>query len=103
MNQESPSRLEPNNQILAAPVDGDDPLPLELSSHLIGIERTREPGIRDLDPLEPPPLEDGHEPAPDAFDLGQLGHADTLAARGPDHCAGPITALSRSVDDLEQH
>ena len=82
MNQESPSRLEPNNQILAAPVDGDDPLALELSSHLCGIERTREPRIRNFDTLEPPPLEGGNQSAPDALDLGQLGHADTLAASG---------------------
>ena len=79
MNQESPSRLEANNQILAAPVNRDDPLALELSSDLAGIERTREPRIRDLDALEPPPLEDGDESAPDALDLGQLGHRDTLA------------------------
>ena len=79
MNQESPSRLEPNNQILAAPVDGDDTLALELSSDDVGIERTCQPRVRDLDPLEPPPLEDGRETAPDALDLGQLRHANTLA------------------------
>ena len=82
MNQKSPSRLEPNNEILAAPVDGDDPLPFELPSDLRGIERTREPRVHDLDPLEPPPLEGGNQSAPDALDLGQLGHADTLAASG---------------------
>jgi hypothetical protein len=70
VNQQRPTRLEPDNQILAAPVDGNDPLSLELSGHLTGIERTREPRIRDLDPLEPSPLEDGHESAPDALDLG---------------------------------
>jgi hypothetical protein len=80
VNQESPSRLEPNNQVLATPVDGYDSLALELSSDLAGIERTREPRIRDLDALEPPPLEGGDEPASDALDLGQLGHEDTLAA-----------------------
>ena len=80
MNQESPSRLEPNNQILAAPVDGDDSLALELSSDEAGIERTCQPRVHDLDPLEPPPLEDGRETAPDALDLGQLRHANTLAA-----------------------
>ena len=79
MNQESPSRLEANNQILPAPVDGDDLLALELSSDLAGIERTREPRIRNLDALETPPLEGGDESASDAFDLRQLGHADTLA------------------------
>ena len=82
MNQESPSRLEANNQVLPAAVDADDPLALELSSDLAGIERTREPRVRDLDVLEPPPFEGGDESASDAFDLGQLGHADTLAASG---------------------
>ena len=84
MNEESPSRLEANHQILAAPVDGYDSLALELPSDLAGIERTRESSIRDLDALESPPLEDGDESAPDAFNLGQLGHEDTLAtARRP--------------------
>ena len=81
VNQQSPPRLEPNNQILAAPIDGSDPLTLELSRDLIGIERTRQPRVRDLDPLERSPLEDGREPPPDALDLGQLGHGNTLASR----------------------
>ena len=70
MNQQRSSRLEPNNQILATPIDGTDALTLELSGDLLGIERPRQPRVQDLDPLEPSPLEDRREPPPDALDLG---------------------------------
>src|SRR4051794_19792224 len=79
VNQQSPSRLEPNNQILAAPVDGRDALTLERSSHPVGIERTRQPRVGDRDPLEATPLEHGHKTPPDTLDLWQLRHLDTLA------------------------
>ena len=63
VNQESPSRLEPNNQILAAPVEGCDALALELSRDLVGSDRPRQPRVGDLDALERPPLEDRRERA----------------------------------------
>ena len=74
VNQESPSRLEPNNQILATPIQGRDALALERSRHLVGRDRPRQPRVDDLDPPERSPLEDGHKAPPDALDLGQLGH-----------------------------
>jgi hypothetical protein len=70
VNQQRSSRLEPNNQILAAPIDGRNQLALELSSNQIEIDRPREPRVRDLDPLESPPLEDRCNPPADALDLG---------------------------------
>ena len=78
VDQESPTRLEPNNQILAAPVDGRDLLALELSRDDVRLERPRQPRVDDRDPLERPPLEDGHEAPPDALDLGKLGHMSTV-------------------------
>ena len=57
MNQERPSRLEPNNQILATAIDGGDPLALELPRDLDGVERPRQARVGDLDPLEAAPLE----------------------------------------------
>ena len=59
MNQESPSRFEPNNQILAAPIDGRDALALELSRDLVGIRGARQPRIRDPDMLEDRPSRTG--------------------------------------------
>ena len=70
VNKQSPSRFEPKNQILAAPIDGRDSLTLELSRDLVGVSRTRQTGVRDSDTLERPPLEDRGKPAPDALDLG---------------------------------
>jgi hypothetical protein len=70
VNKESPSRFEPKNQILSAPIDGRNSLTLELSRDLLGVNWTRQTGVRDPDMLERPPLEDRGKPAPDALDLG---------------------------------
>ena len=53
VNQENQTALEPNNQILTAPINGRDALARELRSHLCGIDGTRQPGIEDLDIIEP--------------------------------------------------
>src|SRR4051812_9844295 len=78
VDQQSPSRFEPNNQILAAPVHELDPLALELPCDPQGIERPRQPRIDDLDALEAAPGEHGREPAAHGLHLGQLGHASTV-------------------------
>jgi hypothetical protein len=52
VNQENPTTLEPNNQILAAPLEGCDGLPCQLGCGLHGVVGTREARIRDLDVLE---------------------------------------------------
>jgi hypothetical protein len=88
VNQQSPPRFEPNNQILAAPIDCSDLLTLELSRDQIGIVRARQPRVRDLDLLERPPFEDRRKPPPDALDLGKLGHGNTLATALPVATAG---------------
>src|SRR5215210_7217686 len=74
VNQESPSRLEPNNQILAATIDCADALPFELRCHGHRLERTDEAWIVDLDPVEPPADKVRLEHETDRLDLGQLGH-----------------------------
>ena len=81
VNQERPSRLEPNNQILATAIDGGDPLAFELPRDLDRVERARQARVGDLDVGEHASFEHGREPAADGLDLGQLGHAATVPAR----------------------
>jgi hypothetical protein len=57
VDQESPTRLEPNNQILAATIEHGDALSLEAPRHVYGIVGPRQPRVRDLDVLEATPLE----------------------------------------------
>ena len=83
MNQERPSRLEPNNQILATAIDERDPFALELPRDLDRVERARQARVGDLDVDEAAPLEHGREPAANGLDLGQLGHPATVHARRP--------------------
>jgi hypothetical protein len=52
VNHESPARLEPNNQILAAPADGGDTLTLKLGRDLARVVGPGQAGVEDLDPLE---------------------------------------------------
>ena len=59
VDQERAPRLEPNNQVLAAPVDRDDPLALELARDLDRVERARQARVDDLDPLERRPSSTG--------------------------------------------
>ena len=48
VNQERPTRFEPHNQILAAAIDGRDPLAFELARDLDRIERARQARVGDL-------------------------------------------------------
>src|SRR5439155_8230159 len=80
VHQESPTRFEPDNQILAATIDQRDPLAFELPRHLERVEWARQPWIGNLDPREGASLQPRREPAADGLDLGQLGHVPTVAA-----------------------
>jgi hypothetical protein len=81
VNQESPTRLEPNNQILAAAIDGRDALALQLGCDLNTVERARQPRIGDLDGLEGAANEHRLEPATDGLDFWKLRHR-TSVVRG---------------------
>jgi hypothetical protein len=80
VNQENATATKPKNQILAASLDGVDDLALELEGDLIGIERPRDSGIRDLHALEPPPDERRLQGRANCLDLGELRHAASVAA-----------------------
>src|SRR5262249_38453297 len=79
VDQENPTALESNDQILAATLDRLDALAGQLGRHLGRIERTRQARIVDLDVLESAPDEHGLEPAPNRLDLGQLRHTASVA------------------------
>jgi hypothetical protein len=75
VNQESATGFESNNYILAAAIESNDALRLELGRHLGGVEWAGQPRIEYLDTLEAAADKHGLEPAADGLDLGQFGHA----------------------------
>jgi hypothetical protein len=74
VNQESPTSLEPDNQILAAAIDGFDALALQFGCDLDPVERARQPRIVDLDTLKGAAHEHRLEPATDGLDFWKLRH-----------------------------
>ena len=82
VDQEHATSLEPDNQILAPPIDGCDALALQLGGDLERLDRPRDPRIADLDPVEAPADEHRLELSPNRLDLGELRHARSLARRG---------------------
>ena len=78
VNQESATSLEPDNEILAAAIDRHDPLALQLSRDLDGVERARQARVGDVDALEAPPDQAGLESATDGLDLRELGHRPSV-------------------------
>lgn len=69
VNQQSASRIEPNNYILATTIDGDDSFSLEFGGDFEGVDGARQPRVEDLDAFEAAADEHGLQPAPDRFDL----------------------------------
>lgn len=74
VNQENQTALEPNNQILAAAIDGRDALALQLGRDLNPVEWARQPRIEDLDVLKGAAQEHRLEPATDGLDFWKLRH-----------------------------
>jgi hypothetical protein len=74
VNQQDETTLEPDNYILATPIDGLDALAFESCGHLPRIERARESLVEDLDRSERTAGEDRRQLGSDGLDLGQLGH-----------------------------
>jgi len=74
VNQESPTSLEPDNQILAAAIDGCDAFALQLGCDLDPVERAGQARIEDLDTLERAAHEHRLEPATDGLDFWKLRH-----------------------------
>jgi hypothetical protein len=70
VNQKSPPRLEPNNQILASAFERRHSFAFELGSYRARLERPHESRITDLDAVEPPADEVRLELDTDRLDLG---------------------------------
>jgi hypothetical protein len=81
VDQEYTATSEPNNQILAAPLDGVDDLALQLRGDFLRLEWARHARIEDLDSLEASSDEHRLEVSAHRLDLGELGHAASVAAR----------------------
>lgn len=69
VNQERATALEPNNQILAAPIDCDHALPFESTGDGRRIERPRQAWVADLHALQSAPAEKRLELRADALDF----------------------------------
>jgi hypothetical protein len=67
--QENPTALEPKNQILATAIQRRHAFTFELGGHLEAIAGGDQPGIPDLDALEPSARDGGLEPAANRLDL----------------------------------
>src|SRR6266536_3064482 len=96
VDQENTPALEPNNQLLAAPLKRRDALAGELGRHLGRVLRSCQPRVRDLDVREPPPDENRLETSPDRLDLGQLRHPSTLAMAC--YAAGADESTSSTIE-----
>jgi hypothetical protein len=74
VDQQNTTALEPNNQILAAPIDRRDTLTLELGRHLGGVVGADEPRVVDEHALEAATDEHRSELRADALDFRELRH-----------------------------
>jgi hypothetical protein len=70
VNQETPTALEPKNQILAASLQRSHALAHELGRDHDRILGPRQPRVADLDPLQASPDDGRREPQANGLDLG---------------------------------
>ena len=75
VNEENPTALESNNQILAPALERGDPLAGELGGDGGGVERPRQPLVEDLGLLDRAADELSLQSGPDRLDFGELRHA----------------------------
>jgi hypothetical protein len=74
VNQKSPSRFEPNNQILASTLERCDSLAFQFGRDCGRLERPHEPRIANVYAVEAPADELRLQLNADRFDLWELGH-----------------------------
>ena len=83
VHEQPEAALEPQEQVLPAPLDRDDAVALELLGDLEQVVRPREPRVEDLDALERAPLEPWRE-------LGAM-----LSSRPPGQLAAQLWTATR--------
>lgn len=83
VDQEYTAASKSKNQILAASLEGLNDLAVQFRRDLVGIERTCNPGIGDLDSLEPAPDERRLQARANRLDLWQLRHGASVAGSTP--------------------
>ena len=81
VHDQGPLTLEPQQQVLAAPLDRLDRPALERLDQPLRGSRPRPALVEDLHGLDPPADHLGLELAADRLDLGQLGHARVVLRR----------------------
>src|SRR3954471_15079727 len=81
VDQENATALEPNNEILASPLDSRGALAFELGCHLGRLVRTDQSRIVDRHALQASADKRGLELPADALDLRQLRHRASVVAR----------------------
>ena len=86
VHEEPEAALEPEQQVLPAPLDGDDAIALELLRDLEEIVRPSQARIEDLHARERPTFQARRELRPDGLDLGEFWHYATTSSRIP--CTG---------------
>ena len=91
VDESAEAALEPQQQVLPAPLDGDDAIALELLRDLEQVVGPREPRIEDLDARERAPVEPRRELRADRLDLRQLGIRQRRRAGCPE-CARRLVA-----------
>jgi hypothetical protein len=80
VDQEYTAASKPKNQILATSLEGLNDLAVQLGCDLVWIERPRDPGIGDLDSLEPTPDERRFQAHANRLDFRQLRHGASVDA-----------------------
>ena len=81
VDDERATALEPNQQVLATPVDRRDPLADERVGDETRLDRARQPRVDDLCTGDRRPLEHGRDLAANRLDLRQLGHGVIVGTR----------------------
>ena len=92
VNQENKTAFEPQNQILAAPIDCPNAFARQLRSHLCGIEGPRQPRVKDSHVVETTTDQLRFEACTYGLDLRQLGHG-RASVPAPVGAARPVRGL----------
>src|SRR5207342_3050542 len=95
VDDERPARVEPEEQVLAAPAHAGERLAEKLGADDDRVLRRGEAAVHDVGLLDGPPAKQRVEAAPDGFDLRQLRHGPDSSYR---HCRGCARRAGQTTD-----